>query len=958
MAQTYKTITIPVGTSSTVDQSVTPYMRAREIDFYAHNLRPYRTTNFFFGDINVTRFVQTASQLIPDTANANSALSTVIEYGEELYCNTTHAYASAIGSANGTIYLNENYVSINVNPIGANTLTSGMWTPGMYVFQSNAAPANNGSVVYPTFEAQVVYWNSADKVLVVNPTLGTLTTASGVQNTIYTSGIDQSVYAASEVAGNKFPVNGVVSSISNTSNKFLVNTYTHNSGQITNSATAPNSNCVMVSGNITSGMVGNVIFITSGTGLGQAAKILTVGSNYVYTNLSFTPAFTGNVTYSLAPNEVDATGHVFGTFQLPETQTVNFATGSQKFTISDSTIVDDPNATMSATATYVAQGYLGTGTNSATIPTVQPSQFKQTDNQSAINSNLGSGAVSQISVSADAGPNTTYAGIISANGNTQWSWSQFNADPIAQTFVTPKPTNAQSNYGIFVSSVDLWFQSVPQGDSPKFPVHVMLTETNNGVPVANVLALTTVSYENIQLAANTPDSINVGSSIANNSTVTKFTFQDPVYLKPATTYALIVYTESPDYELWISSVGAPDISTAGGGIRRVSTQPSIGSFFKSQNAGAWVPIQNEMLMFVLNKAQFSTSPVTISYNALPVANSIIPYDQLLFNSSDLNFSVTNLTYKVQTMLANTFELEPTNTQVYPGVNLNWSADLKTSNMNNTRRRVLLPGNTNSLLLEVTLDSGSPDVTPVVNPERLASHLMTYVVNAGGITTHDITVTSGGNHINAANIVVTISPPDLPDGIQATANVSVLNGNTVPFINVTYPGTGYSVAPTITITESNAPANATAVVAGENAPSGGNVIAKYITKKIALANGFNAGDLRVWLECIRPQGTDIVVYYKVLSSQDSQSFATVPWQKMSLVQDVNSPDQATQIELAFAPALGPNGLPSGTLSYQYQGVQYPLGGTFNQYALKIVLMAQDQSVVPTVQSMRAISYPGG
>lgn len=936
-----------------VNNAVVPYMREREVEFYAQNLRPGRAAQFFFGDINVTRFVQTASQLIPDTANANDALASVIDFGERFYCNTTHAFVTAIGAANGTIYLNENYVVINVAPLGANNFSSTDYNTGDIVFQTYQPVSQNGTVSNVSFEATVVYWNSSDGVLALEPIIGALTAANA---TLYKSGEDLAINVVSEIYGNKFPLNGLVSSLDNVSNQFLVNTYNHNGGVVINSVAAPNSNCVTISGNITSNLVGELIFLTAGSGLGQGAQILAVGNNYVYTNTAFNPVSNGNTYYSFGSNYVDETGHIFGVFNIPETQTVKFASGAQKFTITDSIIVDDPNATMVATATYVAQGYLSSGTNSSTIPVVQPPQYQQPNNGVADSGSLGSGVVNQASISAVPGPNTTYAGFISSTGSNQWPWSNFGVDPIAQTFTTPIPAGANNNYGIFVSSVDLWFNSIPQGDSPKFPVQVLICETNNGVPVPNVLAISSVQFEDIQVSS-TPDSINIGGLSNNNSTITKFKFDDPVYLQPGTTYAMVVYTESPDYEVYLGQIGSSDISNAGGGIRRISSQPDVGTLFKSQNAGAWIPHQNQFLMFVLNKAVFSTNPVSLTFNGLPFSTSIIPYDKLLLSSSDLNFPVCDLTYKVQTILANTFAPD-TYTEVTPGKTLNWSADLKTSNFNSTRRRILIPGNTNSILVQVSMQTQNPDVSPVLNNERLSTLLTTYVVNAGGIESENITVTNGGNHINAANIVVTIGPPDLSDGTQATANVPALNGNSVPVILVTYPGSGYSVAPSITISEPGAPVNATAVITGENSPSGGNGLARYITKKVTLANGMAAGDLRVYLNCIRPAGTDVLVYYKVLSPTDIQSFNEVPWQEMTLVNNINSPDQTTQIQLQYCPSLGPNGLPSGILSYTYNGIQYPLGGTFQYFAIKIVLFADDASVVPSVQSLQAIALPGG
>jgi hypothetical protein len=251
------------------------------------------------------------------------------------------------------------------------------------------------------------------------------------------------------------------------------------------------------------------------------------------------------------------------------------------------------------------------------------------------------------------------------------------------------------------------------------------------------------------------------------------------------------------------------------------------------------------------------------------------------------------------------------------------------------------------------------VSPVFNSERLSAIAATHVINEGAVHSENISITSGGNHSNAANIVVTISAPDLAGGTQATANVPVLNSDgTVPFVTMKNPGSGYSIAPTITIAEPGATTNATAVVAGEDGQLGGNGVVRYITRKITLANGMDAGDLRIYLNAIRPAGTEVCVYYKVLSSIDTQNFINVPWKKMALVQDIDSPDQSTPIRLTYCPALGPNGLPSGKLSYTVNNVQYPLGGTFKFFAIKIVLFASDPTVSPVVNSAQIIALPAG
>jgi len=948
--------------ASAVDTSVIPYMRAREVEFKCDNLRPGRKAQFFFGDVNVTRFVQRASKILPDNANT-SKVSGIIA-GERFYCNTTHGFASVIGtSMSNTIYLNENYITVNVSAIGANTLGASDYAPGDIVYQ---IPQVNGSLSNPTFEAKVFYWNNADGVLALAPITGTLNINASINTTatLYKSGADKTVRASSLVQGNAFPVNAIVSSLDNVANKFLVNTYESRHG-IVASTVAPNANCVIVTGPVPSDAVGNIVYIAAQTGLGQAGLILSVSGNALYTNTTFSPYPTGNSYYSIGQNIVDDSGHMFGVFNIPETATVKFLTGTQTFTVSDSTIVDDPDASMIATGQYVAQGFLGSSSQtSPTTPVVQPTQ---TPPPAAApispSSPASSGSVSNPSIAtASAGPNTTYAGLASqyyANGNSSGvivsPSGTFSVNPIAQTFFTPPPKSAKANYGIFVSSIDLWFKNRPSGSSPPFPVQVKIVQTENGFPTTKIVSTATVQYADVKVS-DTPDSVNVGSLFGNNQTATKFRFKDPVYLSPSTEYAIVVYSESPDYEVYISELGQVDV-TSGNNNRRISEQPSVGSFFRSQNSSTWTPYQNQDLMFVINKAVFDTAPVSFTFNMDPI-NELVPYDELLLHASDLTFPQCQLTYKVLTTLANTFAQEASYQQIVLDKPWGFGQDLKVSSLNSTRRRVIIPGNNQSLLVQVSMQTNDPDISPIFNSEVLTSTITQNVINGGQVNQETITVTNGGNHINASNIVVTISAPDLADGTQATANVMVLQGNAVPFVTVTNPGSGYSIAPTITITEPGAPANATAVVAGENGKIGGNAIARYVTRKITLANGFDSGDLRVYLEAIRPTGTDVVVYYKVLSATDTQNFVDLPWVKMNLVNDINSPDQLTPIDLQFSPNLGPNGLPSGHLSYTVGNITYPLNGTFKHFALKIVLLADDTTVIPIVNSLQAIALPSG
>ena len=58
--------------------------------------------------------------------------------------------------------------------------------------------------------------------------------------------------------------------------------------------------------------------------------------------------------------------------------------------------------------------------------------------------------------------------------------------------------------------------------------------------------------------------------------------------------------------------------------------------------------------------------------------------------------------------------------------------------------------------------------------------------------------------------------------------------------------------------------------------GGNITAKYITRRVTLEEGFDARDLRVYLNAYKPRGSDIHVYYKVIANDDPENFDDKPY----------------------------------------------------------------------------------
>lgn len=81
---------------------------------------------------------------------------------------------------------------------------------------------------------------------------------------------------------------------------------------------------------------------------------------------------------------------------------------------------------------------------------------------------------------------------------------------------------------------------------------------------------------------------------------------------------------------------------------------------------------------------------------------------------------------------------------------------------------------------------------------------------GGEGIDTITVTAGGTGYTTGD-VVTISAPDLPNGVQAVATVVDDGAGAVASVTITEAGSGYVNAPTITFATGNADATGTATL---------------------------------------------------------------------------------------------------------------------------------------------------
>jgi hypothetical protein len=170
-------------------------------------------------------------------------------------------------------------------------------------------------------------------------------------------------------------------------------------------------------------------------------------------------------------------------------------------------------------------------------------------------------------------------------------------DPIAQSFIVEEES------GIFPSSVNVYFAS----KDSSLPVTLQIREVINGIPGGPDKIVG--SLEKVLL----PENVQISS---NGSVATTFTFDDLTRLEGGKEYAIVLLSDSYDYNVWISRIGEVEISTINNPeIEKIiiNKQPSLGSFFISQNGTTWTPVQTDDLKFKLSRCKFSSNNSTAKF---------------------------------------------------------------------------------------------------------------------------------------------------------------------------------------------------------------------------------------------------------------------------------------------------------------------------------------------------------
>jgi len=188
-----------------------------------------------------------------------------------------------------------------------------------------------------------------------------------------------------------------------------------------------------------------------------------------------------------------------------------------------------------------------------------------------------------------------------------------DSDPLAQSFFVDSETYKD---GIFITSGELFFKTKDE----ELPVTVQIRTMRDGTPTETLVPFGETEID--------PDDVNVSDD---GSAATEFKFKSPVYLQSGYEYSLILMAgRTLNYLAFINRMGEIDLITQAFN----SSQPVLGSLFKSQNNRTWTPSQYEDLKFKLNKASF----VTNQPSSVLLHNSQLPLGKIRKENPAVGFS--------------------------------------------------------------------------------------------------------------------------------------------------------------------------------------------------------------------------------------------------------------------------------------------------------------------------------
>lgn len=560
----------------------------------------------------------------------------------------------------------------------------------------------------------------------------------------------------------------------------------------------------------------------------------------------------------------------------------------------------------------------------------------------------------------------------------------------------------QDEEGVFCTGFDVFVARKSATRRMWFEVR----EIDNGGRVTNSQLPGSVVY------VENPD-INVSPDGATNPVQVRFSA--PIHLMNNKEYAFIVHTFSPSYMtvdpdtyIWISRLGEIDRNTGA----RVTDRMKTGTFFTTTNNKQWEAVQDVDMAIKVYRAKFTPGTATVILGNNPVekfylknpsssfrnliGNYFSTGDTLTLTGANGTFSVGNRVFGKTSGTVGTVLSVPSTSQIRVSNTFFRTGEVIDAYNGSTYLKV--SASVSSVANSTAVLSYCDETSPNVYFEMINS--------TGGFKPDDLIVDISSGSQYSANIAVIANYPysatsfepkvldflktDLRYEMATVSNNSVTLGSWIPIVEsetfywpdekVVYSRTnelnslGGIPSNQIKVTMTTLSEYVTPVLdldtthsiiidnvinndtVGEEGPSGGNAINKYISQTVTLADGQDAEDIKVYLTAYRPPGTDVKVYVKVKNGDDPDPIESKNWIELikesfgdDLYSSVVNRLDFKEFSFTFPPELKTGNI--GEFQYESNGTIYT---SYKYFTIKIVLLATNAAVVPRVADLRAMA----
>ena len=375
---------------------------------------------------------------------------------------------------------------------------------------------------------------------------------------------------------------------------------------------------------------------------------------------------------------------------------------------------------------------------------------------------------------------------------------------------------------------------------------------------------------------------------------------------------------------------------------RITKQPYNGVFFSSANASTWTAEQAKDLKFKLNSAVFQTSgEITLVNDILPVRT--LPSNPFTTASGDATVTVNHPNHGLPN---NSSKVTFDNTDNVNGLT-------GASHIDGQRTVTVVDHDSYTFEAGTTANAtGSGGGTSVTATENRHIDVMNnYIQN---LTLPNTQLRLHATTYSGKSISGTETPYQAQPEFEILPNSNVIFA--VPRLianvdNESQQGNnkGYALRCSMSTTKTNLTPlidlNRASVVtvqnrinsgsAAETAASGGNNLARYITKTVELAD--DADVITAFLAVNRPSASNVELYYRVLTSGSAASMVDTTWVLATPTASISINDN---------PGI-------------FEEVQYdldPLGAgvSFGSMQFKIVMRSTNTSTFPSIRDFRAIA----